>query len=175
MPTTDNQLSRRVFHCPLAVSPPSPPPCKDMRSLFQKDTEERFGERKTRSLNSDVDILPTSGMSKDMNWSRCLTTRIFAPGERRHFCAVLRISKKDHNAVSNLYDPWAVGQSAIQGPKNAIFEGHRSCVYVAYVVSAAVSKDSVIYLPVCLNDNRLTIIFNNIIKLVVRLRIKLRS
>jgi len=53
------------IRCPLAISPPSPPPCKDMRSLFKKDTEESFGERKTGSLNlDDVDILPLSGMSR---------------------------------------------------------------------------------------------------------------
>lgn len=34
------------------------------------------------------------------------------------------VSKKNHNAVSNLNDPWAVGQSAIQRhAEECIFEG----------------------------------------------------
>lgn len=51
-----------------------------------------------------------------------------------------------------------MGQSAIQWPKNAFLKDTGvACVYIAYVVSAAFSKDSVIYLPVCLNDR----IFDN--------------
>lgn len=44
------------------------------------------------------------------------------------------VSKKNDNAVSNLYDPWAVGQSAIQRRvEKCIFEGRRN-VYHEYAI-----------------------------------------
>lgn len=61
--------------------------------------------------------------------------------------ALHSVSKKNDNAVSNLYDPWAVGQSAIQRRvEKCIFEGRRNHVYHEYAIVQKIPK--LIYLDV---------------------------